>query len=107
MAKSQLDEKGSSRRSFLKRITAASFAAMQPTLVNDAKSLPPPLTTNQGQSNTVPTRAQPNKRFIAIQVGAVSFVGEGVERVLDLLQEKAHINALLLAVFTYGRGIAG
>jgi hypothetical protein len=40
-------------------------------------------------------------------VGAVSFVDEGVDTVLDNLQERAVVNALLLAVFTYGRGIAG
>lgn len=47
------------------------------------------------------------KRFIGIQVGAVSFVDEGVDKVLDVFQEKAGVNALMLAVFTYGRGIAG
>src|SRR5215470_16778433 len=107
MTKSGLDEKGSSRRSFLKRFTAAaSFAAMQPTLINDAKPVGRALATNL-HSKIVATQAQPNKRFVAIQVGAVSFVDEGVEQVLDLLQEKGRINALLLAVFTYGRGIAG
>src|SRR5690242_10029836 len=47
------------------------------------------------------------KKMIGIQIGAVSFVDEGVEKVLDILQERAHINTLFLAVFTYGRGIAG
>jgi hypothetical protein len=37
----------------------------------------------------------------------VSFVDEGVEKVLDILQERAQVNTLFLAVFTYGRGIAG
>src|SRR5579871_6157863 len=46
-------------------------------------------------------------RRIGIQVGAVSFVDEGVEPLLDLLQEQGRINTLFLAVFTYGRGIAG
>jgi hypothetical protein len=50
---------------------------------------------------------QPGKKFVAIQVGAVSFVDEGVEEVLDILQERGGVNALMLAVFTYGRGIAG
>jgi hypothetical protein len=44
---------------------------------------------------------------IGIQVGAVSFVDEGVDRVLDILQERGHINTIYLATFTYGRGIAG
>ena len=45
--------------------------------------------------------------MIGIQVGAVSFVDEGTEKVLDVLQERACVNTLFLAVFTYGRGIAG
>ena len=45
--------------------------------------------------------------MIGIQIGAVSFVDEGTEEVLDILQERACVNTLFLAVFTYGRGIAG
>jgi len=48
-----------------------------------------------------------SSRMIGIQVGAISFVDEGTEKVLDLLQERACVNTLFLAVFTYGRGIAG
>src|SRR5512132_2685346 len=44
---------------------------------------------------------------IGIQVGAVSFVDEGTEKVLDILQQSGAVNTLFLAVFTYGRGIAG
>jgi hypothetical protein len=40
-------------------------------------------------------------------VGAVSFVDEGTEKVLDVFQQEGGINALFLATFTYGRGIAG
>lgn len=52
---------------------------------------------------TVPS----SSKMIGIQVGAISFVDEGTERVLDVLQERACVNTLFLAVFTYGRGIAG
>lgn len=52
-------------------------------------------------------QASPSKKMIGIQVGAVSFVDEGTERVLDVLQERAYVNTIFLAVFTYGRGIAG
>src|SRR6202162_6232539 len=48
-----------------------------------------------------------SSKMIGIQVGAVSFVDEGTEKVLDVLQERAGVNTLFLAVFTYGRGIAG
>src|SRR5258707_1306318 len=46
-------------------------------------------------------------KMIGIQVGAISFVDEGTEKVLDVLQERAGVNTFFLAVFTYGRGIAG
>ena len=46
-------------------------------------------------------------RSIGIQVGAVSFVDEGVDAVLDVFQEQGAINTLFLTTFTYGRGLAG
>src|SRR5271157_3936778 len=46
-------------------------------------------------------------KTIGIQVGAVSFVDEGVDKVLDVFQRNASINTLFVATFTYGRGIAG
>lgn len=52
-------------------------------------------------------RAEAAEKLIGIQIGAVSFTDEGVEKVLDILQERAGVNALMLAAFTYGRGIAG
>lgn len=47
------------------------------------------------------------RKSIGIQVGAVSFVDEGAEKVLDLLQERGAIDTVYLATFTYGRGLAG
>jgi hypothetical protein len=51
--------------------------------------------------------APATSKMIGIQVGAVSFQDEGVEKVLDLFQQEASINTLFVATFTYGRGIAG
>src|SRR6516225_4947870 len=48
-----------------------------------------------------------DSKMIGIQVGAVSFVDEGVEQVLDILRDKAAVNTIFLAAFTYGRGLAG
>src|SRR5690349_4058845 len=48
-----------------------------------------------------------SKKMIGIQVGAISFLDEGVEPVLDNFQKLSNINTLFLATFTYGRGIAG
>jgi hypothetical protein len=50
---------------------------------------------------------KPKDKVVGIQIGAVSFVDEGVDPVLDILQQRARVNALFLAVFSYGRGIAG
>jgi hypothetical protein len=51
--------------------------------------------------------AQPRKpkKVVGIQIGAVFFVDEGVEPVLDLLQNKLHVNTRFVAAFAYGRGI--
>jgi hypothetical protein len=73
------------RRDFLK-ITAGTTAALAVPTLSEA--------------------AAPQKT-IGIQVGAISFVDEGTEKVLDILQERGGVNTLFLAVFTYGRGIAG
>ena len=43
--------------------------------------------------------------MVGIQAGAISFVDEGTEKVLDVLQERGSLNTIFLAVFTYGRGI--
>src|SRR6266566_50426 len=48
-----------------------------------------------------------SEKMIGMQVGAVSFVDEGVEPVLDLLQSKGAVNTIFLTTFTYGRGLAG
>src|SRR6202167_6474796 len=67
------------------------------------------VTAGAGAALSMPTPAYsavPSK-MIGIQVGAISFVDEGTEKVLDVLQERGSVNTLFLAVFTYGRGIAG
>ena len=48
-----------------------------------------------------------SRELIGIQVGAVSFMDEGTEQVLDVFQKSASVNTLFVATFTYGRGIAG
>src|ERR1700751_3935963 len=56
--------------------------------------------------NALPTKLV-SKKMIGIQIGAVSFLDEGVEQGLDHCEESAGVNALFIATFTYGRGIAG
>ncbi|HEY7116794.1 MAG TPA: twin-arginine translocation signal domain-containing protein [Tepidisphaeraceae bacterium] len=82
------------RRDFLKGSAAAAALA----------SAALPLT------DLAPARAAPgvpNQPLVGIQVGAVSFADEGVDQVLDIIQERGQANAIFLATFTYGRGIAG
>src|SRR5512146_32192 len=69
--------------------------------MNRRDFLSTPLTAAMAQT------AAPAPKMIGIQVGAVSFLDEGTEKVLDIFQQTARINTLFLAVFTYGRGIAG
>lgn len=50
----------------------------------------------------------PRKRnFVGIQIGLISFLDEGVASLLDGLQEKAHVNALLPSTLSWSRGNAG
>ncbi len=103
MRQSSLDYNKQSRRDFLKRSAVALtvFDNYMPiTAQTEPNASPSPFASEVSNKMA-------DKKFIAIQVGAVSFVDEGVDRVLDILQERAHVNALMLAVFTYGRGIAG
>src|ERR1700750_1409412 len=49
-------------------------------------------------------RSQP---VIGIEIGSISFLDEGTEKVIDVLQERGAVNTLFIATFTYGNGIAG
>lgn len=46
-------------------------------------------------------------KTVAIQLGAVSLIDEGTEQVLDILQERARVNTLIPAVFSFSSGTAG
>ena len=56
-----------------------------------------------------PTDDTPPRRgkTVGIQVGSASFVDEGIEAVLDILQERGRVDTIYLTTFTYGRGLAG
>ena len=81
------------RREFVK--TSAGLAAI-------AAAAPFVLETSSAAAD--PKKPAPT---IGIQIGAVSFVDEGTDKVLDLLQRQGSINTLFLTTFTYGRGLAG
>src|SRR5882724_3801887 len=80
------------RRQFLKTTaTAVAATAVAPAIM----------------PGTARASSSPADKMIGIQVGAVSFLDEGTEQVLDILQERGAVNTLFLATFTYGRGIGG
>jgi hypothetical protein len=79
------------RRTFLQSAAAAALTAAIPA----------------NGSAVQPAAPKEKEKMIGIQVGAVSFVDEGTEKVLDEFQRDALVNTLFLATFTYGRGIAG
>src|SRR5207248_5618841 len=62
------------------------------------------LTVDTARAADTPQRQRPAP-MIGIQVGAASFVDEGIDPVLDRFQRDAHINGLFIATFSYGRGI--
>jgi hypothetical protein len=76
------------RRTFLQSAAGAAIAA------------------SASPTNAVAAPLKSNK-MIGIQIGAVSFVDEGVEKVLDECERAATVNTLFVATFTYGRGIGG
>src|SRR5262245_37649464 len=80
------------RREFLKNSAGAAAAmAVAPAFATAANPAEKPAT----------------QKMIGIQVGAVSFVDEGVDQVLDIFQERGALNTIFLTTFTYGRGLAG
>jgi len=60
-----------------------------------------------GELVAQPDSPASNRQTIGIQIGAISFVDEGTDQVLDLLVERGAVNTLFLTTFTYGRGLAG
>lgn len=68
-----------------------------------------PVALAAGPLSASPGAASPPapRKTIGIQVGAVSFVDEGVEEVLDNLQRLGAVNTVFLTTFTYGRGLSG
>ena len=90
-----------SRRTFLKNVAAASVAA-----VGGRAGASHAAEAASAQSEPGgPQKSE--KKVVAIQVPAVSFSDEGVDKLLDTLQERAGVNTLMIAVFSYGRGIEG
>jgi hypothetical protein len=95
-----------SRRNFLKGISTLPAMALFNGRSSAGNTPLVPQSASLAQS-MAKSSAVPNKKFVALQIGARSFVDEGVDKCLDTLQEKAGVNVLMPTVFTYGRGLSG
>jgi hypothetical protein len=76
------------RREFMQSAAAATVAAAVPG----------------ARAMGATTKSDP---MVGLQVGAVSFLDEGVEQTLDVFERDGAVNTLFVATFTYGRGIGG
>jgi len=85
---------GNSRRDFLKNSAALTALMAMDPLASFA--------TSEHEVNQ-----SIRQKMHGIQIGAVSFVDEGINKALDYLQKEVNINTLYLSVFTYAKGIAG
>ena len=88
-----------SRRKFLKEVSMTSALALAGGTAFARASSERQLSNQSGQSSAAQNRTE-SKKFVAIQIGARSFVDEGVDKCLDTLQEKASVNVLMPTVFT-------
>lgn len=78
---------------------------------HNQQSINPILTSTTGQPGELSVSEQKKKKetdkTIGIQIDAYSFVDEGTDNVLDILQKQGAVNALCLSTFSYDRGISG
>src|ERR1700727_1381825 len=100
MTESDLKFKESWRRAFLKGLTATPAAALssRSNFLTQVSNKPEAQTAHPAQNQP----AAKSKLFVGMQIGAPSFVDEGVDKCLDTLQETGGVNVVLATVFTYG-----
>jgi hypothetical protein len=104
------DFKDNSRRRFLKGLTAtplAALAAGEGLLAQATKRAEGSAAAAPQRQNGPAPFPPAGKKFVAIQIGARSFVDECIDACLDTLREKGGVNVVMATVFTYGTGLAG
>jgi hypothetical protein len=111
--KQDIEAREASRRGFLKTFAGASIAAvggragigLAANSTNAQAQTTSPIKEQVQKESGAPSWSE--KKVMAIQIPAVSFSDEGVDSVLDTVQKRAGVNTLLIATFSYGRGIEG
>ena len=62
------------------------------------------LVASAAHPHLLPAAESPaSNKMIGLQIGAVSFVDEGVEQTLDILQARGAVNTICLTTFKIGR----
>jgi hypothetical protein len=89
--KINLGPASASRRNFFKKSTVA-VAAIASSPIDFAQPK---------------TNAAATEKMIGIQIGAASFMDEGVNEVLDIVQQKGGVNTIFVSTFCYDRGLNG
>jgi hypothetical protein len=97
----------SSRREFLKNSAALAALATAGPLLGFSDLLAVNKPSEAGIASSVALQQRRFGRMNGIQVGPDSFVDEGTDKVLDILQEKGAVNTIFLTTFTHGQGLAG
>ena len=98
---------GNSRREFLKNSAAFAALATAGPLSGFSDLLAKQIAAEPGEVSSAILQQRRSGRMYGIQVGPDSFVDEGTEKVLDILQEKGAVNTIFLTTFTHGQGLAG
>jgi hypothetical protein len=104
MEKSPGINKETSRRNFIKAASMTSAAALvgRNGFAEPSPGLPAAATFGEPSPNTTS-----DKKFVAMQISAQSFVDEGVDKCLDTLQEKGGVNVVMPVVYSYGWELDG
>lgn len=87
--------KGISRRNFVQTSAGFAASALLPSVFSSKADV------NKANSSLV------DEKLIGIQIGANAFIDEGVEKVMDILQERGEINTLFISTFTFSNTIGG
>jgi hypothetical protein len=95
-----------SRRKFIQKSSVlGAVAAAEPIF-----GLSDLLAGNILKENVITGDSFPQKKSLrmnGIQVGPDSFVDEGTDKVLEILQERGAVDTIFLTTFTHGQGLAG
>jgi hypothetical protein len=99
------NNKETSRRDFLKAVSMTSAIGL--TSGHNFAGHASGLSIEADIDHSAPPASAGIKKFIAMQISPQSFVDEGVDKCLDMLQEKGRVNVIMPVSFSYGWELDG